>query len=172
VPAVLLVRSLKELMAHAKANPGKLNWGDVGPGDTLIHFEIMKQVNRVDIQKIVCTGSAPTIDALIRNELQFIALPEFTTVPLVREVRARAVAVSGGKRLAALARVKLWNGNEAWLVTRYEEFRAVLKEKRISAEKRQPNFPSTATPASAPGAAWTQHPPVSINPMMTGWSCC
>ena len=76
------------------------------------------------------------------------------------------------QRQPALARVKLWNGNEAWLVTRHEEFRAVLKEKRISADKRQPNFPSTATPASAPGAAWTQHPPVSINPMMTGWSCC
>lgn len=105
VPSALPLRSLKELMGHAKSNPGKLNWGDVGPGDTLIHFEIMKQVNGVDIQKIAYKGSAPTIDALIRNELQLIALPEFTAVPLVRDGRARAVAVSGAKRLVALAEV-------------------------------------------------------------------
>lgn len=46
------------------------------------------------------------------------------------------------QRQPALARVKLWNGNEAWLVTRYEDFRAVLKDKRFSADTRQPNFPS------------------------------
>ena len=41
-----------------------------------------------------------------------------------------------------LPKVRLWNGNEAWLLTRYEDVRAVLLDPRFSADTRLPNFPS------------------------------
>lgn len=45
------------------------------------------------------------------------------------------------QRLPGLRRVKLWDGKEAWLVTRYDDFRAVLRDNRFSADTRHPNFP-------------------------------
>ncbi|MCZ4314836.1 cytochrome P450 [Comamonadaceae bacterium G21597-S1] len=43
---------------------------------------------------------------------------------------------------SGLRQVRLWDGQVAWLVTRYADFRAVLKDRRFSADTRHPNFPN------------------------------
>jgi cytochrome P450 len=40
-----------------------------------------------------------------------------------------------------IAKVKLWNGQEAWLVTRYDDVRTLLSDPRVSADSNHPNFP-------------------------------
>lgn len=46
------------------------------------------------------------------------------------------------QRSPGLSRVKLWDGKEAWLVMRYDDFRTVLRDNRFSADTRHPNFPN------------------------------
>ncbi|MDO9712672.1 cytochrome P450 [Paracraurococcus lichenis] len=50
-------------------------------------------------------------------------------------------ALAEMRRAAPLARVRLWNGQEAWLVTGYAELRALLTDPRVSADNLRPNYP-------------------------------
>lgn len=43
-----------------------------------------------------------------------------------------------------LSRVTIWDGSQAWLVTRYDDVRAVLSDSRFSADSRHPNFPTSS----------------------------
>lgn len=49
------------------------------------------------------------------------------------------------QREAPLTRVRLWDGSEPWLVTRYAEQRAVLGDARVSADTDRPGYPTKAS---------------------------
>ncbi len=109
VPNVLVVNpslpvhSVQELIAYAKANPGKLNFASSGNG-TSIHLsgELFKTMTGVQMTHIPYKGSAPALTDLVGGqvELMFDNLP--SSLPFIKAGRLRALAVTSGTRAAAL----------------------------------------------------------------------
>ena len=95
--------SLPELVAQAKANPGKLNYASSGPGSSLHLFaEMLKDAAGVDMVHIPYRGDAPMTTALIAGDVQLAFLPQATGVANVRSKTIRGLGVTGTKRQAAL----------------------------------------------------------------------
>jgi tripartite-type tricarboxylate transporter receptor subunit TctC len=95
--------SLRELVAQAKANPGKLNYGSSGLGSSLHLFaEMFKNAAGVDIVHVPYRGDAPMITALIAGQIQLAFLPQATGVANVQSKLIRGLAVTGTKRMASL----------------------------------------------------------------------
>ena len=109
VPNVLVVNpslpvhSVSELIAYAKANPGKLNFASSGNG-TSIHLsgELFKVMTGVEMTHVPYKGSAPALTDLIGGQVQlmFDNLP--SSLPFIRAGKLRALAVTSGARAAAL----------------------------------------------------------------------
>jgi len=103
----LPVKNISELIAYAKANPGKLNAGSSGITTTgHLALEVFNQQTGSQINHIPYRGGAPAATALIAGEIDLI----FSTVPSIiqhiKSGRVRAIAVTGEKSLDALAGIK------------------------------------------------------------------
>jgi tripartite-type tricarboxylate transporter receptor subunit TctC len=103
VNATLPVHSVKELVAYAKANPGKLNYASVGNGSSShLNMELFKSVAGFDAVHIPFNGSPPAVKATIQNETQMM----FAVMqPLQAQIKAgalRAIAVTTAKRFPLL----------------------------------------------------------------------
>lgn len=97
----LPVRSVKELIALAKAKPGQLNYASAGSGSTQhLSGELFKTMAGVNLTHIPYKGSAPAMTALLGNEISLIFNSTPTTLPHVKTGRLRALAVTGSKRSA------------------------------------------------------------------------
>jgi tripartite-type tricarboxylate transporter receptor subunit TctC len=95
--------SLRELVAQAKANPGKLNYASSGPGSSLHLFaEMFKEATGIDMVHIPYRGDAPMTTALIAGDVQLAFLPQATGVANVRSKTIRGLGVTGTKRQEAL----------------------------------------------------------------------
>jgi tripartite-type tricarboxylate transporter receptor subunit TctC len=95
--------SLRELVAQAKANPGKLNYASSGLGSSLHLFaEMFKDAAGVDIVHVPYRGDAPMMTALISGDVQLAFLPQATGVANVRGNTIRGLAVTGTKRMESL----------------------------------------------------------------------
>jgi len=98
--------SLRELVAQAKADPGKLNYGSSGLGSSLHLFaEMFKDAAGVDIVHIPYRGDAPITTALISGDIQLAFLPQATGVANVRGNVIRGLGVTGTKRMESLPNV-------------------------------------------------------------------
>ena len=95
-------RSMKELVAHAKANPGKLNYGHPGVG-VAPHLigELLKASAGIDFAMIAYKGDAQTVPAMMANEIQFEFTPPATIAQQVKAGKLRALAVSSPTRSRA-----------------------------------------------------------------------
>jgi len=94
--------SIQDVIAYAKANPGKLNFGSPGIGSSPhLAGEIFKSLAHVDITHVPYKGSAPALTDLLGGQIQMI----FSTVPAaasyVRSGQLRALAVTSAQRSAA-----------------------------------------------------------------------
>jgi tripartite-type tricarboxylate transporter receptor subunit TctC len=94
--------SIQDVVAYAKANPGKLNFGSPGIGSSPhLAGELFKNLAHVDITHVPYKGSAPAITDLLGGQIQMI----FSTVPAaasyVRAGQLRAIAVTSPRRSAA-----------------------------------------------------------------------
>jgi tripartite-type tricarboxylate transporter receptor subunit TctC len=103
VNATLPVRSIAELVAYAKANPGKLNYASVGNGSSShLNMELFKSIAGFDAVHVPFNGSPPAVKSTVQNETQMI----FAVMqPLQAQVQAgalRALAVTTGKRFPLL----------------------------------------------------------------------
>jgi tripartite-type tricarboxylate transporter receptor subunit TctC len=95
--------TLPELITQARAKPGAMNYGSSGIGSSLHLFaEIFKASAGVDIVHIPYRGDAPMITAMMAGDIQMAFLPQATGQAHVQGGRARALAVTGRKRLAQL----------------------------------------------------------------------
>ena len=102
----LPVKSVKDLVAHAKANPGKLNYGSVGAGSlTHLSLELFKLETHVDITHVPYKGGSLALTATVSGEVQLTAVSMVPTIPLVKTGRLRAIAVTTGKRSSLLPEV-------------------------------------------------------------------
>ncbi len=97
------VKSVKELVAYAKANPGKLNYGSTGTG-SLAHLsgEFFKLETKVDLTHVPYKGMGPALNDLAAGQIQLTFGSVVATMPHVRSGRLRAIAVTTAKRSGAL----------------------------------------------------------------------
>jgi tripartite-type tricarboxylate transporter receptor subunit TctC len=97
-------KSLSELINYARANPGKLNFGYSGVGDTThIAGELFKQLaNGLEIVGVPYRGMAPAVRELVSGHLQ-MAMPHITSqiTELHRNGQVRILAINSPKRIAA-----------------------------------------------------------------------
>jgi len=101
VNLALPVRTIPELIAYAKANPGALNFGSSGVGSTLhVAGELFKMMAGVNIVHVPYRGGAPAMIDLIggRVQLMFDNVP--TSVEFVRSGKIRPLAVTSAARIA------------------------------------------------------------------------
>jgi len=96
-------KTVKEFIAYAKANPGKLNYGSSGPGSSPhLTTELMASMAGIKMTHIPYKGVAQYITAQLGNEIQFSFSNMFTTMPHWKSGRLRLVATSGPKRSEAI----------------------------------------------------------------------
>ena len=96
-------KSLAELVAYAKANPGKLNYSTGGIG-TLPHLaaELFKKTTGINIVHVPYKGGGPALTGVVAGEMQMTFDPVATSLQLIKSGKLRALAVAGPKRVAAL----------------------------------------------------------------------
>lgn len=99
-------RSVKELIALAKARPGALNYGSAGNGsDNHLTAEVFKHAARIDVQHVPYKGGGAVMADLAAGQIAFV----FSTIPtahaFIQTGRLRALAVSGGERNGSLPEV-------------------------------------------------------------------
>jgi tripartite-type tricarboxylate transporter receptor subunit TctC len=99
----LPVKSLAELIAYAKANPGKINFGSAGSG-TITHLagELLKVEARVDIVHVPYKGAAPAVNDLLGGQVQMGVFDIPILLPHIRAGKLRALAVTSGNRASTL----------------------------------------------------------------------
>jgi tripartite-type tricarboxylate transporter receptor subunit TctC len=95
----LPVKSMAEIVAFAKANPGKIKWGSQGFG-TAPHLleEMFKLEANVNILHVPYRGTAPMLNAILANEVQMVADPATTSLPYIQDGKLRAIAIAGDTR--------------------------------------------------------------------------
>jgi tripartite-type tricarboxylate transporter receptor subunit TctC len=102
----LPVKTLKELVEYAKANPGKLNYLNPGNGSSLhLSTELLKNQYKLDITAVPYRGVPPGVPDLLEGRLQVGWLPTPLAIQHVQTGKLRALAVLGDKRLATLPEV-------------------------------------------------------------------
>jgi tripartite-type tricarboxylate transporter receptor subunit TctC len=103
VNAQLPAKDVKELVAYAKANPGKLNYASVGPGSSShLNGELLKSLAGIDIVHIPFNGSPPAVTSTVQGETQMIFAVMQPLQPQVQAGKLRALAVTSAKRFPPL----------------------------------------------------------------------
>ena len=102
----LPVNNVKELLDHARANPGKLNYGSTGSGSSNhLTMELLMRMTGVKLAHIPYKGSAPAVTAMLGGEIDVM----FDNVPnVLQQIRGgkmKAIAVSGVQRSVLLPEV-------------------------------------------------------------------
>jgi tripartite-type tricarboxylate transporter receptor subunit TctC len=99
----LPVKSLKDLIAYAKAHPGKLNFGSGGRGATPhLAGEMLKTMAGLEMTHVPYKGGGPALADLVGGQIQLMLENIPSTLPFVKAGKLRALAVSGSSRSALL----------------------------------------------------------------------
>jgi tripartite-type tricarboxylate transporter receptor subunit TctC len=100
------VKSVKELIALAKAKPGSLNYASAGQGSSLhLTGEIFKMATGTDLVHVAYKGSAPALTDLIAGQVQLMFGTMPATLPQAKSGKLRALGVSSLKRATAAPEV-------------------------------------------------------------------
>jgi len=98
----LQVRSVKDLIAFARARPGELNYGSSGVATgTHMSMELLKHMTGMKLTHVPYKGGAPAVTALLAGEVQVNFATISTALPHVKSGRLRALAVSTARRSPA-----------------------------------------------------------------------
>ena len=91
--------SVKELLAMARARPGRLNYASSGNG-TVTHLagELLKLMGKVDIVHVPYKGGAPALTALVSGETDMSYENSLIILPQIKAGKVKALAVTGAKR--------------------------------------------------------------------------
>lgn len=102
----LKARSMQELIAEAKANPGKITFGSAGNGNTShLAAEYFASMAGIQLTHVPYKGSAPLVNAMLAGEVQMTFDSASTSLPHVQSGRLRGLAVTGDTRLPMIADV-------------------------------------------------------------------
>ena len=106
VPAGAKWKTVKELVADAKANPGKISYSSSGLyGTTHTAAEMFAQAAGIQLLHVPYKGGAPAMQAALANEVMFTIQSPGVANPHVRSGKFRLLASWGGKRIATLPEV-------------------------------------------------------------------
>lgn len=95
----LPAKSLKQLLALAKARPGEMNYASGGSGTgPHLAMEVLKQRTGMNVVHIPYKGAGPALNDLVAGHVQLQMVNMIAGLPLVKAGRIRALAVSTGKR--------------------------------------------------------------------------
>jgi tripartite-type tricarboxylate transporter receptor subunit TctC len=113
VPSIFVVhesvpaKDLREFVALAKKEPGKLFYGSAGNGSAgHLAMEYLKQVTGIDIQHVPYKGTGPNIVDLVAGRTQAAAAGTPPLMPHVKSGKLRIIAVGAAKRLHSLPEVQ------------------------------------------------------------------
>ena len=102
-PASSPAKSLKDLIAMATAEPGKLTYASAGNGSSgHLAGELLKSTAKVDILHIPYKGGAPAITDLLGERISFMPINPVEVMAHIRAGRLRALAVASDKRFPLL----------------------------------------------------------------------
>jgi len=97
------VATIPELIAYAKANPGKINYGSAGAGTLQnISCELFKMMAGVDLVHVPYRGGAPATTDLVAGHLQVIFSPVSESIEHIKAGKLRPLAVTTATRLDVL----------------------------------------------------------------------
>ena len=100
------IHSIQDLIAAAKANPGKLNYGSAGPGNTShLAVEYFKSVVGIDIVHVPYKGSGPAVAGLLGREVDLMFDSLSSSLAQIQGGKFRAIGVSTAKRSQVLPQV-------------------------------------------------------------------
>jgi tripartite-type tricarboxylate transporter receptor subunit TctC len=112
VPEVIVVHpslgvnNLQELIAFARANPKKINFGSAGTGTfTHLAVELLKREAGIDLVHIPYRGAAPAVNDLLGGHVTLATLDTAVLLPHIRSGAVKPLAVTSTKRSAALPEV-------------------------------------------------------------------
>jgi tripartite-type tricarboxylate transporter receptor subunit TctC len=107
VPNILIVnpslpaKSVPELIAYIKANPGKVNYGSAGVGSTEhMSGALFRSLAGLDIVHVPYRGGAPMLADLVAGHIQMSIETSGAATPFIKGGQVRALAVSPAKRSA------------------------------------------------------------------------
>ncbi len=99
-------KSVKELIAYAKANPGKVNFGSSGNGSSIhLSGELFKSLAKVDMVHVPYKGSAPAVTDLLGNQIGIMFDNMPSAIQHVRSGKLVPIAVTTAKRSPELPNV-------------------------------------------------------------------
>lgn len=113
VPSVFIVhpsmpvKTLKELVAYAKANQGKLNFASPGSGSLdRLEMELFRKLENLDMVHVPYKGGAgPAVAGLMGGETNLMSATAASAMPGIKSGRVRPLAVTSTKRIDTLADV-------------------------------------------------------------------
>ena len=112
VPEVLAVHpslpanSLAELIAHAKANPGKVNFGSAGSGSiTHLAGELLKAEAKIDLVHVPYKGAAPAVNDLLGGQVQMGIFDVPVLLGHIRSGKLKALTITSATRAPSLPEV-------------------------------------------------------------------
>jgi len=98
-PTVLPIKSLDELVARARAEPGKLNYGSAGNGTPHhLGMELLKQKLALNIVHIPYKGATGALNDLLGGQVPLAMFPVNVVLPYVKDGKLAVIAVSGRGR--------------------------------------------------------------------------
>lgn len=101
------VNSVQELIAYAKANPGKLDCGNAGSGGKgHIAAAMLARMTGIQINHVPYKGSAPLVADLLGGHMQFCIDTISTYLPYIENGRLRAIGVTSARRVQRLPNVQ------------------------------------------------------------------
>ena len=99
----LPVKTLKDLIALARKNPGKLNYGSAGNGSAnQLTTEVFRSYTKVDMVHVPFKGGGPAVAALVGGQIDLLFATISSSSPHIKEGRLRALALTYYKRSATL----------------------------------------------------------------------
>jgi len=102
----LPVKDIKELVAYAKANPGKLSFGSSGVGAAAhLTTELFNQTAGVNMVHVPYKGTAPALQDLMGGNIQILVDVPSTLMPQVRGGKIKALGMFSAKRVAGAAEI-------------------------------------------------------------------
>jgi tripartite-type tricarboxylate transporter receptor subunit TctC len=103
VPVDVPAKDLREFVALAKREPGKLNYGSAGNGSAgHLAVEYLKLVAGIDVAHVPYKGTGPNVIDLVAGRTQLTAAGTPPLLPHVKSGKLRVIAVGSGKRLGVL----------------------------------------------------------------------
>jgi tripartite-type tricarboxylate transporter receptor subunit TctC len=99
VPANFPANSIKEFVAYAKANPGKLSYASAGVGNqTQLAAELLKARAGIEAIHVPYKSGAEMVTAVLGEQVQFTFPDISILIPLIREHKVKALAVTSARR--------------------------------------------------------------------------